>query len=78
MNRHEPSFTVSFPSIVRCFPVTADVLTDFRINELVIGLQKDSCLHVILHFSFTGRNEPFECSAVFIREFDNVLIHFHS
>jgi hypothetical protein len=66
MNRREPSVTVGFSSVCDCFGMTADVLTDFRISEPVIGFQEDPCSRIILRLPFTSGNESFQRVAVFL------------
>ena len=78
MNRREPSLGVALAGVVGGFPVTADVLTDLRISEPVIGFQKDPRSGVVLGFLLTGRNEPFESSAVFVGKINDVFLRAHS
>ena len=44
MNRREPSFGVVLADIVDRLGMAADVLTDCRISEPVVGFQKDTCV----------------------------------
>jgi hypothetical protein len=78
MNRREPSLGVAFAGVVDGFSVTADVLTDCDISEPVICFQENPRSRVVLGLAFTGRNEPLQRFAVFIREIDNVFLRSHS
>src|SRR5699024_7203179 len=78
MNRRDASFGVALAGVVDGFPVTADVLTDCRINEAVICFQENSCPRVVLGLSFTSRDEPLQRFAVFIRKVGNVFLRTHS
>jgi hypothetical protein len=78
MNRREPSLSVRFARVIGGFPVTTDVLTDLRISEPVVSLQKDSCSVDVLGFAFSGFDEPLERSAFFIGKIDDVFLRSHS
>jgi len=78
MNRREPSLTVGLPRSVWRADTAPDVLTDLRICEPVISLQKDTCPRDVLCLSFSGRNEPLKRVAVFLGKIDDVLFSSHS
>jgi hypothetical protein len=69
---------IRFARVVGGFPVTADVLTDFRISEHVISLQENPCSVDILGFAFTGFDESVKRPMVFVREIDDIFLRSHS
>jgi hypothetical protein len=78
MNRCEPSFGVIFERVVDRLGMTADVLTDCRISEPVVGLQKYAFACVVLRYPFTGGSEPFDRLAFLVAEIDDVSLSVYS
>jgi len=77
MYRRNPSLGVRFARPMGSPDRTADVLTDGRICEPVISLQKDVCAGDGFCSVCTLRGELFEFSAFFFREIDDVLLSAH-
>ncbi len=78
MNRRESSFAVVFACVVGCANRAAEVLTDLRICEPLVGFQEDACACDILGFAFTGLNEPLQRPPLLIREINDVCLSSHS
>ena len=78
MNRRNPSFRIRFACVVRCIPVTADVLTDLGISEPVVSLQQNLGSINVLGTVRSLRGERLKLLAFLLRKLNDVLLPTHS